>query len=244
MSIVGRRFSFIEPTDIIMPVGPRTTKGEQTMFWGKGREIGNRIDYFLQAVNDCAELFKDFFYRFLKGDNLEQLADLVTLVREAESRCDELRHDIETRLFEGALMPAARGDIFNVLETTDKVPNKMESVCDMVYLQGMKAPEFIREDMKLLVDRTMDCTRALTEALKSMFRDAHHAKELTTAVSERESEVDKVERDMVKKLFQREDLQLAEKMHLRELITQITAISDRAENAADRIEIMAVKRKA
>lgn len=214
-----------------------------SMFWGKGREIGTNIIDFLQAIKDCAMLFDDFFTQYLGGEELEQLSDLVQHVRDAESRCDDVRHDIERHLFEGALMPAARSDIFGVLEAADKVPNKMESVCDFVFLQGIAIPDRFKPDFKELISKTLECTHAMTEALKALFENIHEAKQLSIIVDEKESEVDDIERAMIKKIFDH-DLELAYKTQLRELVKQVTTIADRAENAANQVEVVAIRRKA
>lgn len=214
-----------------------------TMFWGKGREVVAEIINFIQAILDCAMLFEDFFTRYLDGEAVEQLVDLVQHVRDAESHCDDVRHDIERQLFQGALMPAARGDIFNVLEAADKVPNKMESICDFVYLQSIAIPDQFKPDFKELISKTLECTKAMTEALKALFENVQEAKKLSIVVDEKESEVDDAERSLIKKIFDH-DLELAYKMQLRELVKQVTTIADRAENAANQVEVVAIKRKA
>ncbi len=60
---------------------------------------------------------------------------------------------------------------------------------------------------------------------------------------EKESESDRIERGLIKSVFDAPG-DKADKVLLKEVVLEIGAISDRAENAADRVRIVAVKRQA
>jgi uncharacterized protein Yka (UPF0111/DUF47 family) len=64
----------------------------------------------------------------------------------------------------------------------------------------------------------------------------------TKNVDEKESESDRVERDLLCRIFE-SDMELAEKLLLKDLVLMIGNISDRAEAAADRIGLVAIKRQ-
>jgi len=75
-----------------------------------------------------------------------------------------------------------------------------------------------------------------------MFDDMNHVTEHTKAIEIKEGEIDRLERDAIKLVFGM-DIDLAEKLQLREMIEQLVEISDRAEDLSDRIDIMVVERK-
>ena len=214
-----------------------------SMFWGKGKKIGVEIGDYLNEMNNCIKLFHDFFVEFLRGAEDEKLKVMSQVVGDSEARCDDLRHDIERKLFGGALMPGARSDIFGLLESVDKVANKAEAVCDFIYLQNVQVPDELKKDYEELMSLTLQCTDSLGEALRSIFKNIKDAERLVVVVDDWESKVDDVERTLVKKIFNM-NLELAHKMMLRDLVVEITAISDRAENASNLLEVMAVKRRA
>jgi len=58
-----------------------------------------------------------------------------------------------------------------------------------------------------------------------------------------ENEGDSLEKDLVRKLFRDEKLELAHKLQLQKLIKKIADIADQAENVSDRIQIVLFKRR-
>ena len=139
-------------------------------------------------------------------------------------------------------MPSARGDIFMLLEYFDKVPNKAEDLANFVSLAGPELPEDLLGDIKEIVALTVRCCRALTAAIRQLFKNLTQASEQSREVEAIESEIDTLERRLIRRIFQLQ-IPYGHRMMLRELVTTLTAITDRAENTSDRIEIIAVKRK-
>ena len=64
----------------------------------------------------------------------------------------------------------------------------------------------------------------------------------THKVQEAEKEVDKLQDELMKKIFQSQ-LGLAHKLQLRDLVLTIGFISDSSENASDKVSLMAIKGK-
>ncbi|MEW5947086.1 MAG: DUF47 family protein [bacterium] len=213
------------------------------IFWGKGKEIEKRLGEYIREMNNCMKLFYDFCFAYLEKGCDEALREVNVAVRDAESRCDDIRHDIEHQLFQGALIPSYRGDIYSLLEAVDKVPNKAESTSDNISLQNVCVPDELKDDFRELLRRTTDCTLALSESLNCLFTNIRDAANLSKKVDELESAVDEHERMMIKKVFDM-DVELALKMLLKELIIDVASIADRAENAANVLEMIAVKGKA
>jgi uncharacterized protein Yka (UPF0111/DUF47 family) len=83
----------------------------------------------------------------------------------------------------------------------------------------------------------------LCQAIRYLFTDIEQAVPTIDLVGEKESESDKMERMLIKDIFSSPG-DKADKILLKEVILEIGAISDRAENAADRVRIVTVKRKA
>ena len=74
-----------------------------------------------------------------------------------------------------------------------------------------------------------------------MNKDIDAVKESIARVVTFETEADRLEWETIKKLF-KSNLDLARKLHLRELVEDIAYISDLAEDAAERLGVMIVKR--
>ncbi len=90
----------------------------------KTKELEAQIDEYLDCVIRGALLLKQGVKYYLEGitDEFEnRLQDLTHI----ESRGDELRRMIESKLYEHTLIPESRGDVLGLLESTDTVLNTM-----------------------------------------------------------------------------------------------------------------------
>ena len=58
-----------------------------------------------------------------------------------------------------------------------------------------------------------------------------------------EHESDMVEKEIIRELFRKDDIELAHKMQLEKLVKKIADIADQAENVSDRLQIVIFKRR-
>ena len=82
----------------------------------------------------------------------------------------------------------------------------------------------------------------LQEAAAALFTDFSTAMAKAEEVASDETLADEIEWHLVRDLFERTDLDLGQKLHLRQTIAGIGCIADRMEDAADRLEALLVKR--
>ncbi len=212
------------------------------ILWKKQKEIENAVKRYLDETEKClAALGEAFDVYFIEGLS-EAFEQMVRKASDFEASSDDLRREIEATMYDKALIPESRGDILGMLEALDLVPNKCESVLYHVWLQNTIVPEQFADRTRELVRVNIESYTLLCEAVRHLFDDVAQALPTIDKVMERESESDAIERHLIKSIF---DLpgDLAEKILLKELFLEIGAISDRAENAADRIRIIAIKRQ-
>jgi predicted phosphate transport protein (TIGR00153 family) len=175
-----------------------------------------------------------------EGRSAVELEALAAAVRESESCCDTLRRGIEYHLYTGALLPSLRGDIFNLLEKYDKVPNKAEDVANFLSLVAPEIPKELHGDFGEILGRTHKAAKSLSCAMTSLFKNLKQSIARAKEVELAESTIDKLERQLTRRIF-RLDMDMGGKLLIYEFLKMCCAISDRAENASDRIEIIAVK---
>lgn len=164
-------------------------------------------------------------------------------VHKLEHKADTVRRNIALKLYEGAFMPIFREDYILLAEVVDEVANLTESASDFIVLTRPMIPEFLQQNFLEMVDATTDSYVPLTEALEMFNKDLSHLMEMTRKVGDKEQAVDEIFWELTKKLF-KSRLDKAEKLHLQQLFDRIAQISNIVEDAADRLEIMAVKRRA
>lgn len=208
----------------------------------KKKQLIEALDAYCAEVDLTIDALLECMGEFFAGKSADDVEKAARKVRKSESKCDGHRREIERQLFAGALMPSARGDIFTLLEQLDKVPNKAEDLADFTSLAAPQVPGELHEDINEILRLTVKCTRALTVSIGTLFRNLSKAGEQAQEVEVIETEIDKLERRLIRRIFQM-DIPYGHRMMLREFVTTMCAITDRAENASDRVEIIAVKRK-
>lgn len=211
--------------------------------WKKQKQIEKAIEDYLQETDLCLAAFGEAFSTYFSegmGPKFEELADRA---HAHESKSDDKRRDIERSLYNRTLIPESRGDILGMLEALDKVPNKCESVLYQIVLENITIPEQYHDKIGNLIEINVECYRILCEAVRHLLANTGELLSEAGLVDHKESESDGIEHELIKSIFSSK-MDKADKILLRDLILEIGSISDRAENAADRLTIIAAKHQA
>ncbi len=211
------------------------------LFFSKTNKLLEMLEGYLGKVTECMEQAQKTLLLYLDKGCCEEFDGLVTKTHIAESCSDDLRREIEIILYEKALMPESRGDILGLLETVDRIPNKAESVAFQMQTEALKIPDEFKSDLRKIININLNIFEDIKRAIRAVFKNIKDVRHITNEIDKKESNSDSMERDLIKKLF-RSDIDTGEKILLKELIIEIGSISDRAEDTADRLNIMAVKR--
>jgi uncharacterized protein Yka (UPF0111/DUF47 family) len=82
----------------------------------------------------------------------------------------------------------------------------------------------------------------MCETVMSLFQDLERVRDLRGEVDRLESRCDRLERRLLHRIFSL-DLDLAHKLHLRDLVRSLAGLADQAESVADMAHWMAQKRR-
>ena len=211
------------------------------LFFSKTNQLLEMIDGHLEKVTECMEHARKTLLLYMKKGSCNEFDELVNKTHMAESCSDDLRREIEISLYEKALMPESRGDILGLLEAVDRIPNKAESVAFQIQTEAIRIPDEFKSELGKIININFDIFEDIKRAINAIFKDIGRVRNITNGIDKKESSSDSMERDLIKKLFS-SNIDVGEKILLKELIIEIGSISDRAENTADRLNIMAVKR--
>jgi hypothetical protein len=213
----------------------------QKLFFRKQARIEQGFEKFLGCIQRCIEIFATAVLSYLEhgpGDSFERAVELVD---RAESEADELRKEIEQVLFANELMPDSRGDMLNLLESCDKIANRVESVIRHICLRRVQIPGELNSSIREMLVPVQTSVETLLAAVRLLFSDPGSARPAIHDVERLESEVDRIQQDAVRALY-RMDLELARKMQLETTIHDIASIADRAEEVSNLLQIVAIKR--
>ncbi|ABR30650.1 hypothetical protein SU69_04040 [Thermosipho melanesiensis] len=210
-----------------------------SLFFGKKEQIV--IELFEKHLDAVEETIKKLA-KVVEEENLEKRKQLSEGVRKQETEADKIRRKAELEMYSGAFLPNFRGDLLGTIEALDRIANKAESVADEIDLQNLIIPKEIKENIIILVEKSLETYQALKKAAKEMFKDFEKASEMIVETEKFEHETDEIERETIRKLFSL-NISLAEKIQLKKLVHRIADISDTSEDVSDRIQIILYKRK-
>ena len=214
------------------------------MFFGfkREKEVIELVMQHLDKVEECLLTAIKTLQAYLKGQKNEAKT-LSRQVDHTETEADFITHSIRDRLYSGAYLPRIREDIHRLVESLDRVANAAEACCDFFLNQRPVIPDSLNSQFLAAAEESLGTITPLKEAVLCYLKGEcpievtrHHAKE----VSLKESEVDKIEWDLTKAIFT-SPLDYAHKIHLKLCLNSIVEVSDRAEDAADHLELVTLK---
>lgn len=211
------------------------------MFWRKS-SIEELIELYMEQVDECLESFLKGIRMYLMEGRTVQFETLVDECHKKESSADDIRRNIEMTLYGKALLPESRGDILGLLESFDRVPNAAETVLFMISCQRIDIPEEFAADMLRLAETNVETYGLVRKAFDALMDNPKQTLYVVKEVEDSESRSDRQERALVGRIFD-SDYSFGRKVLLKELVFHTGNIADRSENIADRIGIVAIKRK-
>ena len=208
----------------------------------KEKEVIKLINTFLDEVESCLRNAEKTVNAYLHND-IKEAKHLARKVRKIETQADVCRYNIRDTLYTGAYLPGVREDIHNIVESIDKVANAAEECCKFFLNQRPVVSSELNPHFMTVAQEAMSTRKPLKEAAACFFsgdRSIEKIRQFTQQVSLIESDVDKSEWDLTKLIFI-SSIEPHHKIHLRLCLNSIVEVSDRAEDAADQLELSALK---
>lgn len=212
------------------------------MFFRREKEVIDLTLKHLNTVEESLTTAMETVETYLKG-GVPEAKSLALKVDGIETQADFIRYKIRDELYSGAYLPMIRGDIYNLVERIDKVCNAAEACCDFFLDQRPGIPEEFKPQFLRVARESFSIFAPLREALENYLGEGSKVeviREKAKQVGITESDVDKIEWDLTREIFT-SSLDWGHKVHLRLCLDTIVEISDRAEDAADRLELAVIK---
>jgi hypothetical protein len=193
------------------------------------------------AVENTVKSLIDFL-KNIENPDLDR-ESFVEKIRKNESDADDKRRKMETEMYLGAFLPNFRGDLLGIAESIDVVANKAESTADLIELQNISIPKELIPKLIELAEKSLETYLSVKKAASSIFNDMDVANDLINRTEDLEHETDILEKNLVRTLFRKDEIELAHKIQLEKLIKKLADIADQAENVSDRLQIVIFKRR-
>ncbi len=209
----------------------------------KQRHVEDLLQHLLRSLEDLALNFREAMADYLNVqlDSCQQRAQEVDRL---ESELDELHRKIQLLLLREALMPDSRDDVLRLLTKLDRIPGQCRHSLKEVLLERPPLPPDFQVPLLRLLDKTHASIRALSATIDALFSDLRSVRRNAEEVARQESEVDRVEQELLQRVFQDETLELARQFQYKSFLQRLGGISDLAEDVADEALLVATKRLA
>jgi len=167
---------------------------------------------------------------------ISNIGPMVAQVRDLEHKCDEITHEIMTRLAQTFITPFDPEDIHRLASCMDDVMDMIDAAIGrfMLFKLTVMPPPVLT-----LAEIIENCSRSMVKAVGAMARGASVTEHLIE-INQLENEADRVNRQALADLFQHEK-DAIELIKLKEIYEMLESATDLFEDAANVIESVVVK---
>ena len=209
--------------------------------FAKAKALESKIDMFHDKVIDSAMMFNKSLREYLNAGRSDEFKKINKQLRQIEHDADQLRRDIENRLYSQNLIPDMRANVLELVENLDRVINRFDEVSYQFYIERPDIPQIYHSRIKDLVEQVTDCAENMSIASRSFFRDLSLVRDYAQKVYFLEHETDLTSARLKESIFD-SDLHLSNKLQLSTIVDEIENIADLAEDSIDRLLIFTIKR--
>lgn len=214
-------------------------------FFGRESNVEKYSKLHVELVYNCTDKFKNVVEHFSEGkfDVVDKEVEEITQI---EHQADEIRRKMEVEFYHGAFLPFDREDRIVLAELVDSVADATQSAGYSISLGKVKLPRSFKEDFIELTESSCKAVSVLRECIKLMDKDLSMALSKAHEVEELEEDGDEIERKIIVKLYQayrNQEIGILKFSELKNITEKIGNIADRAEDASDRVPIIAAKRR-
>ncbi len=211
------------------------------IFFSRKNRIYEMVERYLNKMLETGELFKKTVEKYFETGLSREFKEMIETTHLSESMADDIRREIALEMYEKSLIPESRGDILGLLESTDEVMNKAQSVLYQIETENLEIPEELREDFLKLIHNNISAFEVAIDGFRTLFHNLKEVREKVQEVDKRESSSDRMEREIIRKIFAG-SYDTGKKILLKDLVIEIGNISDMSEEVTDRLNIVAAKR--
>ena len=209
--------------------------------FSKTKELESKIDLFHDKMIDATMTFKKAIKIYLASGRSDEYKKVNKQIKQIEHDADGLRRDIESKLYSQNLIPDLRADVLNLVESLDKVINKLDEVTYRFYIERPEWPEEFNMRLMELCEQISDCVENTAMASRAFFKNFTSVRDFAQKAYFMEHETD-VSSGHLKEAIFNSTMPLANKLQLSSIVYAVANIADTAEDGIDKLLIFTIKR--
>jgi len=212
------------------------------IFQDRNKELEMEMDLYLNLLQKGANTFLEGVKSYLRGET-EMFLERIKTMTEYESDADVHLVNLKYVLFRYNLIPDLSADIMELMDSMDDINDISKEVLLNLQVVKPKIKSTIVDDFGHIAKKSKQAAETLINGVRIYFTEFNTIEDYVTKVKLFESEVDHLLHNLKTKIFKDDfDATLCEKMLLQSVADQIAALSDLAEQIANKLSVFKFKR--
>lgn len=207
----------------------------------KTQQLNSKMTTFLTNIIEAGLVFEKAVATYVQKGVTRTFLTHKQKISELESQNDTLRREIEAELYLQMIIPGMRSDILDLTEACDAVINQYEALVILWSIESPKIPTDMYPKLKELTHTTLECVRALVLGVQAFLSGQMNIENEIQSCYFLEHKIDLLGQDLKQLVFKNKRLTLAHQLQLKNMVTGLEELSDKAEDAADKLKIISVK---
>ena len=209
--------------------------------FGQSKKLEKKIENYFIRIMDSVLIFQEGVNDYLDG-TLEDIPKRAAEISKIKEEAAKKRREIEEFLYTEMLIPDARGDVLELLESMGKISEKSSKILGNLAIEKPDLTGKLRHHFQKLTRLSVYCIDELKNSSIAYFTNISAVKSYNKKVYFYENEVDKVEEEIKKVVFATEKIaRLSHRMQIRYFAEKIAELSDMSERVADNLSIYVIK---
>ena len=208
----------------------------------KTNKLIDDIDRYFDLMDQAVLVFKDGVRNYLYSNANEFNEDLMKMSA-VDSEASVLRKEIENALYTQTALVRSRADIMRLFEKTRNITSILNDSLFQFEIETPFIPKELNPEFMKLTEFSTLAVEAVVPAAKAYFKAPDTVPDKISRAYFYEKEAVRYSQSIKRTVFHNmASLKLSEKFHLRYFALHIENLAKAAENVADQLAVMAIRR--
>ncbi len=200
------------------------------------------IDRYFDLMDQALLVFKSGVRNYLYS-NKDEFNENLMRMSATDSEAGVLRREIENALYTQTALVRSRGDIMRLLEKTRNITDILNDSLFQFEIETPFIPSELNQEFMKLTEFSTLAVEAVIPAARAYFKAPETVPDKISRTYFYEKEAIKYSQTIKRTVFHNmTSLKLSEKFHLRYFALHIENLAKAAENVADQLAVMAIRR--
>ena len=208
----------------------------------KANKLIEDIDRYFDLMDQALLVFKSGVRNYLYS-NKDEFNENLMRMSATDSEAGVLRREIDNALYTQTALVRSRGDIMRLLEKTRNITDILNDSLFQFEIETPFIPSELNQEFMKLTEFSTLAVEAVIPAARAYFKAPETVPDKISRTYFYEKEAIKYSQTIKRTVFHNmTSLKLSEKFHLRYFALHIENLAKAAENVADQLAVMAIRR--